>query len=471
MNPVNTYCHLLWDRSYIDEYGNVFFCCLCRPAPIGNIYKNDLAYIWQKSNGAALFRQMSLSGNLPCHLECTVLSREEKEIGLGKFYRHRGEFAKAEISLKDALKGNPKNHVIHYELGWLYKEQKKYAAAKKSFEKALKLNPASHAVYADLGWLYKDQNRFADSQKYFRKALEINPNTESACLGLGWLYKDNGMHNQASGLLRKAARINPDNEVTQALLPGFGGRSTKAAVAKKEFADYPRTLQIMMGTFCPISCIMCPQDHRSGVSINSEVLKKNIDWSRIGDILLQGGEVLAMPEARKLLIWLIDKKHKKIKLVTNGLLINRQWAERLVSGSEWIEISVNAATKKMHEQVNRGSDFDRVIKNIKMLLEVKKATSSKAEIRFHFTIIPKNILEIAQAIRLASKLHCDIITFCYDHPATEYFLNGHREIRNKIREDISKAANDDLGVKIQRNHLGQLGLIKGFRRKPFVDSY
>ena len=40
--------------------------------------------------------------------------------------------------------------------------------------------------------------------------------------------------------------------------------------------DYPRSLQIMIGTFCHINCIMCPQDHRLKVALNNDILKKNI---------------------------------------------------------------------------------------------------------------------------------------------------------------------------------------------------
>ena len=475
----NTFCHLLWERAFINEYGDVFFCCLCKPGPIGNIYKHDLAYIWQKSEKVKLFRKMSLNGHLSCYSNCIVLSKKEKEIGLGRYYRNQGKLIEAETSFKDALEVNPKNHEIHIELGWLYKElgrfseaeasfkkaleleprnsdacvglgylskeAKRYTEAKELFEEALKINPSSFAAYAGLGWLYKGLGKLSAAEVSFKKALDLNSNTESACIGLGQLYKDQGNFNQAKQLLRKTA----------------------------EFIlriDYPRTLHILMGTFCPISCVMCPQDHSLKKVLNNNMLKKNIDWPRINDILMMGGEVLAIESARELYIWLIEKMQRRIKLTTNGLLINREWAERLVKGSEWIEVSVNAATRKTHESINRGSSFEKVISNLRMLIDLKRSYSIKTGIRFHFTIVPENTHEIAQAIKVADRLGCDMITYCFDSPNVETFLSKHKNIREKIKEDILKVINVNLKIKIQRNHLEQLGLVED-SNPNLVDEY
>ncbi len=470
----NTCCYLMWERAYINEYGDVFFCCLCKPGPIGNIYKHDLDYIWQKSKKAKFFRRMSLEGSLSCYSACTVLSSGEKEIDLGRFYRNQGDLAKAEAALKDVLEINPKNHYAYLELGLLYKDQKRYIEAKEFFEKTLELNPTNPAAYAGLGWLYKNQGRYAESEAFFKKSLQINPNTEGACLGLGWLYKDQGKLKEAEQLARKELELYPKNKVAQVIIAEIHNGAPpelKSVGAQKDDADYPRTLQIMVGTFCPISCVMCPQDHRLKIAIDNKLLKENIDWSRIGDILIQGGEILAMPSAKELYVWLTEHMHKKINLVTNGLLINREWAGRLVRNSDWIEVSVNASTKQTHEFVNRGSNFDRVIRNIKMLIDLKHDYNIKTEIRYHFTIVPGNFHEIARAIKFADQLGCDMITYCFDSPNVEFFLSQQKKIMENMKDEIAKVINGNLKIKIQHNHLGQLGLIENLNSDLIVDSY
>lgn len=519
MRKTNTYCNLLWERAFISEYGDIFFCCLCRPEPVGNIYKHDLAYIWQKSKKTRLFRWMSLNGSLSCYSTCTVLSKKAKDLTLGRFYRNWGKLIEAEAAFKDALEMDPKNHNIYFELGWLYndlgrpneaetsfrrvlelepespdgyvglgclcKEQKKYTEAKELFKKALKLNPESSAAYAELGWVYKDVVELNESEALFKKALEFNSNNESALVGLGSLYKDQGKFNEAGQLLKKAIEFNPQNKVARAISAQISNRGRIYRIKKASgiddkvcldahqnyFSDYPRTLHILVGTFCPLNCIMCPQNHRLKIALNNAMLKKNIDWSRVDDIVIQGGEVLAIPSARQLLIWLIEKMNKKIKLVTNGLLINREWAERLVKGANWIEVSVNAATKQTHELINRGSNFARVLKNLKMLIDTKRSYNLKTDIRFHFTIVPENVHEIAQAVKFADELGCDLIAYSFDSPKVEIFLSRYKKIKEKIKNELSRLCNRNLKIKIQRNQLEQLGLLDGFNHKSVIDDY
>ncbi len=381
---------------------------------------------------------------------------------LGWLYKNLGKLAAAEAHFKKAMELESKNVDACIGLGWLRKEEKRYGEARELFEKAIELNPLSCAAYAELGWLYKEQGKPKDAQAAFKKALELNPNAESACVGLAQLRKDQGNLDQIKRLSRETAES--DSRVVEEKSPSLD-------LYKDGDTAYPRHLQIMIGSLCNINCIMCPQDHHLKTVLNNDILKKNIDWLRIKEILINGGEVLVIKSAKELFIWLTEKMQKKIRLITNGLSINREWAEKLVRGSEWIEISVNAATKKTHELINKGSDFERVIRNIKMLIDLKRRYSLKTDIRYHFTIIPENIHEVAQAIKFADDLGCDLIAYSFDTPNVENFLSQHRNIKAKIRDEVTKLANSNLSIKILRNQLDQLGLIEDPNPNLAVDDF
>jgi tetratricopeptide (TPR) repeat protein len=455
----STFCHLLWERAFINQYGDIFFCCLCRPEPVGNIYKHDLAYIWQKSQKAGLFRRMSLNGCLSCYSQCTVLSKKEKEstLGLGWLNVEKGRYREAEELFKKALELNPRSESACVAVGWIYKHYGKYAKAKELFNRALKLNPGSSSAYAELGWLYKEQGKLGEAKELFKKALVLNPNTPSASVGLDRLNEKQDKPIKTKLPLKEVLKSNSTNdEVYIDLCDG-------------DCAGYPRTLHLLFGTFCTVNCIMCPQSHQSKAMLNNNILKRNIDWSRIDDIILQGGEILAMKGAKELFIWLTEKMKKKPKLVTNGLLINHEWAQRLVKNSCWIEVSVNASTKQTHEFVNRKSDFRRVIDNIRMLVYLKGKYRLDTEIRYHFTVVPENAHEIAPAIKLANDLGCDLIAYSYDSPAVENFLNKNKDVKRKIIKQIEQLVNDGLKIKIQRNQLEQLGILGNFYHRQIID--
>jgi len=212
LRKANTFCYLLWERAYIDEYGNVFFCCLCRPQPVGNIYKHDLAYIWQKSKKAKLLRAMALNGGLSCYPRCTILSKKDKEVALGRFYRNQGKLTEAEAAFKDVLEADYRNHSIYFELGWLYKDMGKLGDSEASFKKALKLEPRNPNSYVGLGWLYKEEKKYNEARELFKKALKLNPGSFATYAELGWLYKDQGKPNDAEAFFKKALELNPNTE-------------------------------------------------------------------------------------------------------------------------------------------------------------------------------------------------------------------------------------------------------------------
>jgi len=68
-----------------------------------------------------------------------------------------------------------------------------------------------------------------------------------------------------------------------------------------------------------------------------------------------------------------------------------------------VQISFDAATKKTYEVLRKGSDFERVIKNIKDFIEIKKNKKLfYPEVKFHFVINKLNLPEVLDYIELIS---------------------------------------------------------------------
>jgi len=226
-----------------------------------------------------------------------------------------------------------------------------------------------------------------------------------------------------------------------------------------KFTEYPRRVWILYGEFCNIDCIMCWQEHKSKIFIDNEVLRTNIEWAQVQEIELQGGEILATNRGRQLYLWLTKEKNKKVNLITNGLLIDNEWAEYLVRGSSWVAISVNAASGPVHELVNKGSNFDEVCENIRKLVRCKKAIEADVSINFKFTIVQENILEIGGAIKLADELGCDKIEFGYD-PKVIDLLKNNNFVKVNINNQLTDIKNDaNINIYINYGRLEHLGLI------------
>ncbi|RKY09560.1 MAG: hypothetical protein DRP66_01885 [Planctomycetota bacterium] len=229
--------------------------------------------------------------------------------------------------------------------------------------------------------------------------------------------------------------------------------------------QYPHRLWILFTEFCNISCIMCWQDHRNQHCLDIEVLKKQVDWAKIDDIVLQGGEFLAIKKGKEFYRWMTREKGKKVRIITNGTLIDDEWADLLAQGSSRIAISVNAATKETHEKINCGSSFDRVIDGIRKLIAVKRTGNLDVHIRYKFTIVPENITEIADAIVLANTLGCDEFAFGYDASVPD-LLQGRPDLVNRLKDDLNKILAENLDIQIIRNRLEILGLLDVMQEPP-----
>lgn len=233
----------------------------------------------------------------------------------------------------------------------------------------------------------------------------------------------------------------------------------ESTITRKSSEEPDKWLHIQYTSFCNLNCKMCGQDHASRVRLADDILKRNIDWHTVDQVLFQGGEILALEEAKQFYLWLTQEKKKKVNVITNGVLINEEWAEHLVKGGNFIEISVNATTDDTYRIVNNSRAFSTVIRNIKRLITVKHKLGFDTLIRYHFTIIPENVTEIADAIIFADTLGCDIVTYCFDTSVPHYF-EKHEDARKAIKENILKVIKqNDLKVKIRGQYLDQLGLL------------
>lgn len=123
-----------------------------------------------------------------------------------------------------------------------------------------------------------------------------------------------------------------------------------------------------------------------------------------------------------------------------------------------MQISVNAATKKTHEFINKGSNYKRVVENIKKLIYLKRQYHSDIKIIYKYTIVPENIHEIAVAVEFAKSLGCDEITYGYDK-SVPFILKENKNLMEQAKNKISQLINSNSKIKIGRNRLGYLGLL------------
>lgn len=171
-------------------------------------------------------------------------------------------------------------------------------------------------------------------------------------------------------------------------------------------SSLPIFVQIEPAVICNLKCKMCiaPFSKKDVSYLTLEkfkIIRREFPYLR--KISLVGvGEPLLNPELFEI-IRFAKKEKIRTGFTTNGVLLTSQIIDRILdSGCDWLNISIDGATKETYQEIRQGSDFGLVINNVKELIGKKK--DSKLDISIWFLGMKENIKELAQMVRLVSDL-------------------------------------------------------------------
>jgi glycosyltransferase involved in cell wall biosynthesis/MoaA/NifB/PqqE/SkfB family radical SAM enzyme len=114
------------------------------------------------------------------------------------------------------------------------------------------------------------------------------------------------------------------------------------------------------------------------------------------------------------IVELCRKHGVRLNLTTNGTFPGRgarAWAELIVPVTSDVKISWNGATRETHERIMPGARWDRVLDNVRTLVEVRDAHAAeggnRCRVTFQLTFLESNVRELAGIVRLAGELGVD----------------------------------------------------------------
>lgn len=162
------------------------------------------------------------------------------------------------------------------------------------------------------------------------------------------------------------------------------------------------------------------------------------DWTgysgeRVGAVVLAGGgEPLANPATKKFIEVMSQRMHYAIDrvagkdiyheyaMITNGELLTSGVAAILAQSASWVGFSVDSGNSESHRKMHApkkksGDNFAKIIENIRMLSEWRKAFAgirkTPLNIGYKFNIHPDSYESIYEAAALAKSIGCDQIQY------------------------------------------------------------
>ncbi len=222
-----------------------------------------------------------------------------------------------------------------------------------------------------------------------------------------------------------------------------------------------RRLHISFGEACNIRCTMCAHPGRHAANplvLETEIVIRNVDPAPFEEIVLQGGEPLYVRPCLDYMRYL-EGIGKRYTLLTNGLLIVDSTALRLARHAKVVSISINGASKRTHETVNRGSRFERILGNIQRLRSARTRLGTDLVVSGRMTLTVDNVHEIPLFLRTFRAMGFDRVNFGYVRDSVPGFLAAHPELRSELAHETHIALREVGGQDVDPLRLRQLGLL------------
>jgi uncharacterized protein len=122
-------------------------------------------------------------------------------------------------------------------------------------------------------------------------------------------------------------------------------------------------------------------------------------------VSLSGGEPLLHPEIKKILKYAAPKI--RIRLLTNGTLIDREWAAFLADMDISVQVSVDGSRREIHDVIRGEGNFEKSLRAIEHLQEAGLGK----RINLSTTIMRQNFHDLKDVISLAESLKVPLVRF------------------------------------------------------------
>lgn len=139
-------------------------------------------------------------------------TNSEVKVALGRLYRVRGLYQKAEDILLEAIAISPAEVDVYIELGEIHSAQNKFDKAEASFLRAIDLKRNYWKAYEALAHFYYTKERYSDSAKTYDIVARLTPDSSKGYLGKGSAYWMLGDTKQALQAYERSLELNPSRQ-------------------------------------------------------------------------------------------------------------------------------------------------------------------------------------------------------------------------------------------------------------------
>jgi tetratricopeptide (TPR) repeat protein len=184
----------------------------------------------------------------------------------------------------------------------------------------------------------------------------------------------------------------------------------------------PSTLVLSYDRTCNLACPQCRRSFYAADSAQQKQMDQDYEQfilTVVKDatvLTVNGsGEVFGSRHSRRILRILTRAEYPNLKLciISNGQLFDRRAFEAfdLRGRLSRVVISIDAARPETYSVVRRGGDFNRLLRNVEFLGDLRVKEGEEFHLQFRFVVSALNFREIPAFVTLARKFHANSVLF------------------------------------------------------------
>jgi len=195
--------------------------------------ENGDAFSSKVNRGNDLLAQGKVEEAVQTFMEAMRMNPENEDVhyDLGLALTRQGKLEEAIQQYLEALRIFPNYVEAHNNLGNLLMRTGRTGEAIQHFEIALKIMPVYASAHNNLGTALQKTGRMDDALLHFQKAVQINPDYWEAHFNVATSYLQQGRKTEARTELETVLRLRPDFLPAKSALREISGEATNAPAA------------------------------------------------------------------------------------------------------------------------------------------------------------------------------------------------------------------------------------------------
>ena len=318
-------------------------------------------------------------------------------IELIRIYFDKNDIAnvKKYIDISESL--DKDNLEIQYLKAKFQKVQGYLIKSAEIFNKLLKLSDNKEEIYLELADIYMLKGEYEKSVEYFEKVAE-KKNDKYIFLKLVELYSLLKQEDKSNYAGQRALRSVPQNKFSQDLVLN----EIEILQKKTILSSKMKRLWVTVTSRCNIRCKTCglwKKQWDLPYKTAKEVME---NYPYMERLVWLGGEVFLYKHFEEMFDEAGKWNNLKQQIITNGYVLNEKWMNKIIrTQNTELTFSIDGVTKEVYEEIRQGSNFERVISNIRYIFNLKKTLGIKKDIRMNSVIMKTNYKQIYDLLELA----------------------------------------------------------------------